>query len=771
MSAPPVEVRFFGAFDMQVHGKAVGAFRSRRVAIVLFILLNAGGAEVSRSYIAGQVWPESTEAQALANLRQSLVDLRKSLGPEAHRLIAVDRRSLRFNIESVVVDSLRFQQLERSQTENQLREAVSFYRGALLLGLSEEYAQLARDDFEARYLRLLERLLDCALAARDWQEIASLSLKILQIDPTHERAACELIRERAERGDTAGAIRAYQEVRASLRRLLGLPPSPTTTQTYETALESLSSQRARTIYVVSEESKRRIQQSELEVVWSSCTELEQEVLRRLSMFSGPFSVAEVNAICPGFGFSHSQWVVILGQLVERDLVRFTASSQDLGYSLRQEVAELGRKLRAERSDEPELLHDFLECMASIAEQGYAAFSGTGQRLWLERFAAHQETLRTAFRLAVDYEPSPDFAYRLASSISGYFMLVEGSLSMWEEIKRTASRTGGSEYLRATALNAAGFRAQTLAQLEESSNYLGQAYKIAENLDSTYLKALVQTNQAMVHVGRGELSKAQRLYKLCLKLFQELGNVWWQALIELNLAEIEWRWGKADDLEPDLLKALKVFQELEDDLEISSVRITLSSIYLQRGQVEEARNHQSIAHSRLQRLPARYKQVYSLIQLGEIELIAQDYATAEAYVFEARRLAEECNLPHAVVSATRIRVQCAIWRDQLDRAERLILDFLPKVQALKLPFQTAVFIELLALIRIRQDDPVTAKSLLARGWIIRKASEPDLAPYPKSILRVLHELRQRGHSPEFLDSEPFNLDLLMPVEGEEVLGAE
>ena len=131
---------------MRVHGESVGAFRSRRVAIVLLILLRAGGAEVSRSYIAGQVWPESSEVQALANLRQSLMDLRKAFGSEAERLVSSDRRSLRLEIDGVSSDYLQFQYLEKIQKPERWREAVQLYQGALLPGLSEDFVCPAQEE-------------------------------------------------------------------------------------------------------------------------------------------------------------------------------------------------------------------------------------------------------------------------------------------------------------------------------------------------------------------------------------------------------------------------------------------------------------------------------------------------------------------------------------------------------------------------------------------------------------------------------------------------
>ncbi|MGD0934627.1 MAG: hypothetical protein ABR922_08645 [Streptosporangiaceae bacterium] len=54
---------------------------SRVVALVAFLVLHAGSAQ-ARPRIAGLLWPESTDAQALTNLRRELHHLRQILGDE-----------------------------------------------------------------------------------------------------------------------------------------------------------------------------------------------------------------------------------------------------------------------------------------------------------------------------------------------------------------------------------------------------------------------------------------------------------------------------------------------------------------------------------------------------------------------------------------------------------------------------------------------------------------------------------------------------------------
>ncbi len=64
---------------------------SRAVALVAFLAAHAGHAQ-PRQRIAGMFWPDSTDAQALTNLRRELHHLRQMLGDE--RSLVVTSRDL-----------------------------------------------------------------------------------------------------------------------------------------------------------------------------------------------------------------------------------------------------------------------------------------------------------------------------------------------------------------------------------------------------------------------------------------------------------------------------------------------------------------------------------------------------------------------------------------------------------------------------------------------------------------------------------------------------
>src|SRR5437870_12541351 len=93
--ASPLAIALFGAFDVRLQDRALPRLRSQKSQWLLALLALQEGRAVERAWLAGTLWPDSTEQQAAFNLRRNLRDLRHSLGPEGRRLAAPTLQTLR----------------------------------------------------------------------------------------------------------------------------------------------------------------------------------------------------------------------------------------------------------------------------------------------------------------------------------------------------------------------------------------------------------------------------------------------------------------------------------------------------------------------------------------------------------------------------------------------------------------------------------------------------------------------------------------------------
>src|SRR5437870_13851597 len=106
--ASPLAIALFGAFDVRLEGRPLPRLRSQKTQWLLALLALQEGRAVPRAWLAGTLWPDSTERQAAFNLTRNLTDLRRSLGPEARRLEAPSVQTLRLDLVDAEADLLIF---------------------------------------------------------------------------------------------------------------------------------------------------------------------------------------------------------------------------------------------------------------------------------------------------------------------------------------------------------------------------------------------------------------------------------------------------------------------------------------------------------------------------------------------------------------------------------------------------------------------------------------------------------------------------------------
>ncbi|HLK60175.1 MAG TPA: hypothetical protein VKU00_26675, partial [Chthonomonadaceae bacterium] len=163
-SAFPLEIRLFGPMHVRLDGAPLAPLRTRKGLWLLALLTLRAQRQVARSWLAGTLWPESFESDAFANLRRSLYDLHRALGPQAHRLQSADAHTLQLDLAAAFVDMVAFDQaIVRGDTAS-LEQAVGLYRGPLLEGCWEEWALLERQAREQAYIRARETLAEQALS-------------------------------------------------------------------------------------------------------------------------------------------------------------------------------------------------------------------------------------------------------------------------------------------------------------------------------------------------------------------------------------------------------------------------------------------------------------------------------------------------------------------------------------------------------------------------------------------------------------------------------
>src|SRR4051812_19746505 len=138
-----LQIRLFGDFQILYKGQMVTALHQERPRSLLAYLVLHASAPQSRRHLAFRHWPDSTEAQALTNLRRELHYLRKAL-PDAEHFLDIRTQTVQWRASdaySLDVADFAYALVQADAAEEAgdppklsaaLAQAVEIYTGDLL---------------------------------------------------------------------------------------------------------------------------------------------------------------------------------------------------------------------------------------------------------------------------------------------------------------------------------------------------------------------------------------------------------------------------------------------------------------------------------------------------------------------------------------------------------------------------------------------------------------------------------------------------------------
>ena len=146
-----LDISLLGEMRIALDSSVVVALRSPRAMALLGFLLVHRGAPQRREYVAGQFWPDSSQAQARANLRRELHSLRSGL-PQVQRWLTADSGTLLWRLDpDCHLDVAVFEAAAETAAAAQAAadeatfrraaaDAVRAYRGEFMPALYDDWA-------------------------------------------------------------------------------------------------------------------------------------------------------------------------------------------------------------------------------------------------------------------------------------------------------------------------------------------------------------------------------------------------------------------------------------------------------------------------------------------------------------------------------------------------------------------------------------------------------------------------------------------------------
>lgn len=229
-----LDIRLLGQFAVARDGRPL-TIPSRPAQLLLaWLALNAGRPQ-PREELADRLWPDSSAANARANLRHALWQLRAALDDDPRRAPCLHHDTHTITLDAgCAIDAAALARERPSWSTADLLAAVSC-GGELLPGFYEPWVVLERERLAAVYDRRMATLLDRLAEDGRWDEVVEWAERWIAMGSAPESGYRAIMRACAARGDAGGVAAAYRRCRAALREALDVEPSAETQRLVELA--------------------------------------------------------------------------------------------------------------------------------------------------------------------------------------------------------------------------------------------------------------------------------------------------------------------------------------------------------------------------------------------------------------------------------------------------------------------------------------------------------------------------------------------------------
>ncbi len=236
-----LDVRLFGPICIFAGGRDVTASLSKRSTWLIAILALSEGKPVDRRKLTGMLWPDSPDAAALHNLRQTLARIRRVLGNDRDCICAEDRSLVLKRSGSVRIDVMEFDEACQSNDPASWERAFELYSDTLIAGCDEPFAVAAREPRGNAFLKMASRLAEHYVGKRELPRADEVLRRVLTEDPYNDAACRKLMSSLFEQGEGIAALELFRKFRSTLRQNLRVDVGAESKALYQSILGALSS--------------------------------------------------------------------------------------------------------------------------------------------------------------------------------------------------------------------------------------------------------------------------------------------------------------------------------------------------------------------------------------------------------------------------------------------------------------------------------------------------------------------------------------------------
>ncbi len=404
--------------------------------------------------------------------------------------------------------------------------------------------------------------------------------------------------------------------------------------------------------------------------WSHDLLSEQEMVlfRRLSVFSGGWTLKAAEAVGTGESVRRGEVLELLSGLVEKSLVVVAETTEkgEVRYRLLEPIRHYARQ-KLEESEEAEVVRRWhAEFFLALAEEAEPKLRGPEQGRWLDRLEPEHDNLRAALDWSA--ERRAESGLRLCAALWQFWyvrgFLSEGRRRLEEGIARYPAAPAK---VRAKAFDGAGWLAQAQGDYESARALYEEQLELSHALEDEGGIARSLGNLGSVALSQGEHERATGLLRKSLALHRKLGSQEETITVLLDL-------GASASSQGDLAQAIVWFQEglafcreFGDKFGAAASLGNLGKATLLQGDHERATTLLAESLALFRELGDRLDIAVALIHLGFAALSHGDYERAAGLLEESLQLSRELGDKSTIAKSLEGMASVAAVRGQAHRA--------------------------------------------------------------------------------------------------------
>lgn len=314
---------------------------------------------------------------------------------------------------------------------------------------------------------------------------------------------------------------------------------------------------------------------------------ERTLFRRLGVFSSPFTIEGVEAVCSGDGISADETLDLIGELVEKSLVIGEQRPGDeIRYRLLETVRRYALARLVEQVEHPRIQQRLAQFCLSIAEHARERLRSPDALLWMGLLDDQEDNMRSVLNWSRTHDPAAGL--KLASMLVDYWdlrgRLTEGRTWLCEFLE--LNRAG--DPIRGDALAGAGLLAWRQGDNPGAKEYYEESLAIARSGKDLRREGRALRGLSDALLALGEYGTAETLCRESLVIFRTMGETAELAQTLSHLGNAVMNLGDPSTSIPFYDESLALYRLLGDRIGIANQLWSLGTAKSVVGENAEAR---------------------------------------------------------------------------------------------------------------------------------------------------------------------------------------